>query len=91
MTIDSEFIQNPIGLNFEIAQKENDSIFNLKINTGTLNDRRNGLVVESKLNSLRSSEDLFPMFEHILDGYHSRLSDFFKSLTKGELYDSFNR
>jgi len=91
LTIESEFIQNPVGLNFEIAQRENDSVFNLKISTGTLNDRRNGLVVESKLNSLRSSEDLFPMFEQILDGYHSRLSDFFKNMTRGELYDSFNR
>ena len=53
LTIDAEFIKNPIGINFEIAQKENDAVFNIKINTGTLNNRRQGLVVESKLNSVK--------------------------------------
>ena len=91
LTIDAEFIKNPIGINFEIAQKENDAVFNIKINTGTLNNRRQGLVVESKLNSVKKSEDLFLNFDKILTGFHDKLSTFFKNMTKGELYESFNK
>lgn len=91
ITIDAEFIKNPIGINFETGQRENDSIFNLKINTGTLSDRRKGLVVESKLNSIKNSEEFFSKLSETLTEYHSKLSSFFKNMTKGELYESFNK
>ena len=91
LSIDSEFIKNPMGLNFEIAQRENDSVFNLKINTGTLNNKRQGLVVESKLNVTKNSESLFIYFDKILSEFHCKLNTFFKNITKGELYESFNK
>lgn len=91
LTIDAEFIKNPIGINFEIAQKENDAVFNIKINTGTLNNRRQGFIVESKLQSVKKAETLFPKFDDILTEFHSKLSSFFKDMTKGELYESFNK
>ena len=92
LNIESEFIKDPMGVKLEIAQKEeNDSIFNIKINTGTLNDRRQGFVVESKLQSVKKTETLFPKFDDILTEFHYKLSSFFKNMTKGELYESFNK
>lgn len=89
LTIDSKFITNPLGLNFEVAQRGEDSIFNFKISTGALNTGRKGLIVESKLNSVKNGGTLFAEFNKTLNYFHSELSSFFKVLTEGELYDSF--
>lgn len=90
LSIDAEYIQNSIGINFSTIQKVNDAFFNLTINTGKLNDQRTGLVVESKLTTNQYSENFDILFKPTLLDFHLYLSDFFKSLTKGDLYESFN-
>lgn len=91
ISVDAPFIKNPTGLNFAVSQKENDSLFSLKINTGTLNNEREGLIVESFLTTTKQSEALFSLFDEKLQSFHSELCAFFKSLTQGELYASFNK
>lgn len=90
LSIDAEFIKESIGLNFSTIQKIDDSFFNITINTGKLNDQRSGLIVESRLSNTKLSEVFFDNFEQELTNFHEKLSAFFKSLTEGELYNSFN-
>lgn len=92
INIESDCIQNPIGLNFAVSQKkDNNSILNLRINTGTWNNKRDGLVVESSMQTLQISSDLFKDFDDNLFYFHKELSDFFKSLTREDLYKSFEK
>lgn len=90
LAIESDFINKPIGINFAITEKsDNDSFFNLRINTGTVNNQRKGMIVESRLNAKQPSEAFFASFEQRLTDFHNKLSQFFKSLTQGDLYESF--
>lgn len=87
--IDAQFIKNAFGLNFAIVQKKDDALFNLLINTGMLNNKRSGFIVESRLSITKPSEICFENFEQRINSFHKDLSSFFKLMTAGELYNSF--
>lgn len=89
ITIEAKFIENAFGLNFAIAQKKDDALFNILINTGILNNKRSGFIVESRLSITKPSEICFENFEQRINSFHNDLSSFFKSMTAGELYNSF--
>jgi uncharacterized protein (TIGR04255 family) len=72
---------------FATGSKTNDGQFNYSVNEGVLN-QKNGLLVETNLFTQVNSRNLdgIPKW---LDHAHVFLSDVFKTMTKGEMYNSF--
>jgi|SRR5690606_10833617 len=84
------FDENPLHFNFGIIYKIDLGTLNLRIDSGAKNDHESGLILQIQLhaeNGLHNKKSIAEWLERA----HDFSSRFFKDLTKGELYDSFNK
>jgi hypothetical protein len=80
--------ENPIFFSFGTGYKNDIGQFNIIINKGGINEKGEGFVVETNVvKTINSSElNTLPSW---LNKAHSVLSDNFKNMTKGQMYQSF--
>ena len=81
--------QQPLTLNFGTAFKSPDGIFNLIVHTAKVGVlQQDGIIVESNINhSLEGNS--FHVLPNWLVKAHDFLSQFFKDMTNGRMYESF--
>lgn len=85
-----KFEQNPHDFNFGFSYNIGFANLNVRIDSGQKDDDNKGLIVQTQLNAVsrynRKSETM-----SWLDMAHDFTSQYFKDLTEGELYESFNK
>jgi uncharacterized protein (TIGR04255 family) len=81
---------NPPLINFSTAFNTKYGMFNLMISTGEINNlNRKGLIVDNTLSVTFAAKNWDNFQQGWLNDAHEYLSNFFKDMTKGELYNSF--
>ena len=94
LDINADYIEHPQGLGFSCEEQKDAGIFRFALNRGQKDGRRDGFILESsiqntiKANMLLETDDK-ERFLGILDNSHVFLSNFFKNITRGLLYESF--
>lgn len=84
--------KQPLTLGLATSYQVEQGVFNLSINTGKINNpivNKSGFIVESSISNTEKARVIFENIEFELNNSHSYLSDFFKNLTEGNLYESF--
>ncbi len=88
--IHSELFQKPLTLGLNTSYLIGESIFNISIFTGKLNEnKKDGLFIESKMSKKSEVDTAFQNWESLVESFHTELNNFFEKLIAGELYNSF--
>lgn len=80
--------ENPVFLTFGVGYKNDLGLFNIIINKVTIPQKGDGFIVETNVVSQTKSSEL-KNISSWLKQVHSFLSDNFKKMTEGEMYESF--
>lgn len=80
---------NPLFFTFAVGYPCKVGLFNTIINRGGVNNK-DGFVIETNVTKQITSSDL-PSLSNWLEESHDFLSDKFKTMTEGPMYDSFKK
>lgn len=87
--IEADFFDDIKELGFRTGFVTDAGIFRMVINTAQLTESKAlGVIIESQINNLVPVND-HERFKEVICKSHEYLSDFFKKMTAGELYESF--
>lgn len=94
LDINADYIDHPQGLGLSCEEKTDAGIFRFALNRGKKDGRRDGFILESSIQNtikagLIKEGEAKEKFISVLDNSHVFLSDFFKTITRGALYESF--
>lgn len=81
---------NPIFITFGAGYRNKLGLFNVIINKGSITQKGEGFVVETNITSKISVSQLNEISLWLQEA-HSFLSENFKRMTEGEMYNSFNK
>lgn len=80
---------SPLFFSFGTGYKTKNGLFNVIINRGGIENKGDGFIVETNLGHKINSTDLNNLSAWLKQA-HSFLSQSFKTMTEGKMYDSFN-
>lgn len=87
--IQADFFDDIKELGFRVGFATKAGIFRMVINSAQITETKKlGIIIESQLNNLVPVND-HERFKEVICNSHEYLSDFFKKLTAGKLYESF--
>lgn len=87
--IQADFFEDIKELGFRTGFVTPAGIFRMVINTAQITESKKlGIIIESQLNNMVPVND-HERFKEVICNSHEYLSDFFKKMTAGELYESF--
>lgn len=94
LDINADYIEHPQGFGLSCEEKKDAGIFRFALNTGKKDGFRDGFILESSIQNkihagMLTEGDAKVKFIRELDKSHDYLSDFFKNITRGALYESF--
>lgn len=87
--IQADFFDNIKELGFRVGFATKAGIFRMVINSAQIaKTKKLGIIIESQLNNMVPVND-HERFKEVICNSHDYLSDFFKKMTAGKLYESF--
>lgn len=94
LDINADYIDHPQGFGLSCEEQKDVGIFRFALNRGRKDGRKDGFILESSIQNtikadMLNGDDGKGKFIDVLNNSHEFLSDFFKNITRGALYESF--